>query len=148
MALLDGSLLVESRMLVTDAPLFFFELLQLHFALRARACPPSSPALLRNLAATGVSIGCAISTKWTALATMAIVGIESIRSLLHTTARALSDQHSAHSRQWRASVILGSQTPFALRIRLLAYALRPATKEFVARFVLLLFVPLAIYLLS
>lgn len=57
MVLLDGSLLVESRILVTDGLLFFFELAQLLFALRARSSPPGSLAFFGNLAATGLFIG-------------------------------------------------------------------------------------------
>ena len=75
LVLLDGALLVESRLLVTEPLLFCFELAQLYCALRAARPPPlSRPPAHGWLMLTGLSIGAAISTKWTALATMAVVG--------------------------------------------------------------------------
>ena len=80
--LVDGAVLVESRLLLTDSSLFFWELLQLLTALRASAAAPLSASFHAYLAATGMAIGAAVSTKWTALATMAVVGLDSIRALL------------------------------------------------------------------
>ena len=56
--------------------LFFFELLQLYAMARARGAPLNSRAFAGWLLLTGLSIAAAVSTKWTALATMGIVGLE------------------------------------------------------------------------
>ena len=56
MVLLDGGLLVESRLLLTDSLLFFWEMLQLLHAFRASAAPPLSLAYQAHLAATGQGI--------------------------------------------------------------------------------------------
>ncbi|KAL1511646.1 hypothetical protein AB1Y20_004938 [Prymnesium parvum] len=146
--LLDGALLVEARLLLTDSLLFGAQIGALLFALEARHCPAASRAFLANLAAAGAMIGCAVSIKWTALATMAMVGIDSVVSLILTAHASLHDDSSAYSRQWRTSVLIGSRTSVALRCSLLFRALRPAMREFAARFVLLLLLPLAIYVFS
>ena len=79
---LDGSLLVESRLLLTDSSLFFWDLLQLLTALRASATTPNTARFHQQLALTGLAIGAAVSTKWTALANMGVVGLDSVRALL------------------------------------------------------------------
>ena len=79
--LLDGAALVCSRLLVTDALMFFFELLQLYGMLLVDDAPINSLSFHLRLALTGLAIGCAISIKWTALATMAMVGLHTIRAL-------------------------------------------------------------------
>ena len=56
---------------------------------------------------------------------MAIVGIESVWSLVEAAHTALHESSSPYSRQWRTSVWLGSRTSFWLRVRLLFRALRP-----------------------
>ena len=127
MILFDGATFVESRLILTDSILFFFELLQLwamlkarrrrrrpprarrdggggesaaaadddeqprrrrraewHAATAAAAAAAAAPAVWRWLLVTGVGIGGAISTKHTGFGTMAIVGLESIRSLVVT----------------------------------------------------------------
>ena len=98
MVLLDGALLVEARLVLTDSSLFFWELLQLLAALRAADAPPNSPAFHRELLLTGVAIGAAVATKWTALATMAVVGLESIRSLAVALGAAIIGPASAYRR--------------------------------------------------
>ena len=52
LVLLDGAALVESRLLVTDSMLFFFELSQLLTCLRASACTPLSSAFHGHLCFT------------------------------------------------------------------------------------------------
>ena len=94
--LLDGALLVEARLVLTDSSLFFWELLQLLAALRAADAPPNSPAFHRELLLTGVAIGAAVATKWTALATMAVVGLESIRSLAVALGEGWHNFHHAY----------------------------------------------------
>ena len=49
MVLLDGACLVESRLLLTDSVLFFFELLQLYAMARTRAAPLNSASWVRWL---------------------------------------------------------------------------------------------------
>ena len=49
---------------------------------KARAAPRLSRAYCTWTALCGLGIAASVSTKWTALATMGIVGLESIRSLL------------------------------------------------------------------
>jgi hypothetical protein len=84
LVLLDGAMLVESRLLLTDSSLFFWDSLQLLTALRASAAPRGTAAFHAQLALTGLAIGAAVSTKWTALANMGVVGLDSIHSLLKT----------------------------------------------------------------
>ena len=79
---------------------------------------------------------------------MAIVGLESIRSLVQAVVVALADKNTPYSRQWRASSVVGSYAPLRVRVRLLLHALRPVLKELLQRFVLLLLLPIGIYLLS
>lgn len=57
LVLLDGATLVESRLLLTDSSLFFWEALQLLCALRASAAPANGAAFHAYLALTGVAIG-------------------------------------------------------------------------------------------
>merc|ERR1740124_96226 len=101
MVLLDGALLVESRLLLTGSVLFFFELLQLYAMARVRAAPLNSACWVRWLFVCGLSIA-AVSTKWTALATMGIVGLESVRSLLGTLHGCVLARDSTWRRAHRA----------------------------------------------
>ena len=55
MVLLDGACLVESRLLLTDSVLFFFELLQLYAMARTRAAPLNSASWVRWLFACYIS---------------------------------------------------------------------------------------------
>ena len=81
-----------------------------------------------NVAATvtGAAIGCAVATKWTALATMAVVGLDTLRALAAELRAALP----------------------AVRRSSSVAALRSFWRSFLARLVWLLLLPLAIYVLS
>ena len=128
--LCDGAALVESRLLLTDAPLFFFELLQLYGMVLVAQAPSGGAAFHCRLALTGSAIGCAISIKWTALATMAVVGLDTVRALLVElqavlcVARVVDHPHGSPA------------------------SMRALLHSFVARFFWLLVLPFSIYLLS
>ena len=124
--LLDGAALVESRLLLTDSILFFFELLQLYGMLLTAQTTPNTRLFHRYLALTGTAIGCAMAVKWTALATMAVVGLDTIRALLVEA---------------RAAVVLARREGSRR-------AMRPWVASFAARFMWLLALPAAIYVMS
>ena len=67
-----------------------------------RAAPLLSTCWVRWLFVCGLSIAAAVSTKWTALATMGIVGLESIRSLLATVHACLLARESPWRRHLKA----------------------------------------------
>ena len=190
MILFDGATFVESRLILTDSILFFFELLQLWAMLKARAAVaaalhapaataaaaglPLLPtttssraddgapnghaataavtaasggtgAVWRWLLVTGVGIGGAISTKHTGFGTMAIVGLESIRSLVVTLVHCV---RSSRRPLWKRGDDDGAPAAAAARRRARLAALRPVLVEFCARFATLLVLPAATYLLS
>lgn len=134
LVLLDGAALVESRLLVTDSALFFFECLQLLHCLRASAAPPLSRRFHCHLCLCGLSIGAAVSIKWTALATMAAVGLESARCLLSALCLAIESASArVHGNRARH---LGA-----------GGRIRAVLLETVARLLWLLVLPAIVYLL-
>merc|ERR1740124_813956 len=145
MVLLDGALLVESRLLLTDSVLFFFELLQLYAMARVRAAPLNSASGVRWLFVCGFSIAAAVSTKWTALATMGIVGLESVRSLLGTLHGCVLARDSTWRRAHRA---LDAPSAWRFNLPVLGKSLLPLASEFGLRLVALLLVPALFYYAS
>eukprot|EP00002_Diphylleia_rotans_P020394 TRINITY_DN3960_c0_g1_i4.p1 TRINITY_DN3960_c0_g1~~TRINITY_DN3960_c0_g1_i4.p1 ORF type:complete len:526 (+),score=83.53 TRINITY_DN3960_c0_g1_i4:56-1633(+) len=80
----DMCLLIESRIIVTDAVLMFFVASAFFCHSHVRNTRPMTAEWYRWLLACGVMIGCCISTKWTALGTMAVIGLDTLFILLNT----------------------------------------------------------------
>ncbi|KAJ3449591.1 dolichyl-phosphate-mannose--protein mannosyltransferase [Anaeramoeba flamelloides] len=78
----ENSILIESRMLVTDGFLFFFISLTIIFNLKLSKCKPFTKGWLLWMTITAVSLSCSVSTKFTALGTYAAVGISQIVQLI------------------------------------------------------------------
>ncbi|KAK4537800.1 hypothetical protein CDCA_CDCA14G3825 [Cyanidium caldarium] len=88
--LLDMCLTIESRLILVDSQVVFFSALSLYCVLRLWATRNRTRQRWRWLLLTGIACGCAISTKWTALATPALGGLLSLsgsRALLGTRHR-------------------------------------------------------------
>lgn len=98
---------------------------------------PQTPSFHRRLAFTGVAIGCAVSTKWTALATMAVVGLDTIGALLAELRTNFATQHARRPPATLHADGASCLAPF----RSVAHSLG-------VRFVWLLLLPLTIYMLS
>ena len=80
-ALLDLCLLVESRLVLTDATLFLGIALQLTASFASDRHAPLSSAWLVWTWAAGLGIGIAVCTKWTGMSTVACAGVHSLVAL-------------------------------------------------------------------
>ena len=90
----------------------------------------------------GLSIAAAVSTKWTALATMGIVGLESVRSLLGTLHSCVLARDSTWRRAHRA---LDVPSAWRLNLPVLGKSLLPLASELGMRIVALLLLPALFY---
>ena len=143
--LLDGALLVESRLLLTDSVLFFFELLQLYAMAKTRnATPRCGRAYCGWLLLSGVGIAASVATKWTALATMGVVGLESVRSLLEAVHGCVLEKRSMWRRHLKA-LEAAPRSHVHLHLPVLLRSLRPVAVEFALRFACLLLLPALFY---
>ncbi len=79
--LFDNAILTESRLIVVDSILLACIALALYTYLSMRASAVFTVRWWGWLAASGIAIGCAISVKWTALALVGLVGLDSIAVL-------------------------------------------------------------------
>eukprot|EP00002_Diphylleia_rotans_P015807 TRINITY_DN3062_c0_g1_i2.p1 TRINITY_DN3062_c0_g1~~TRINITY_DN3062_c0_g1_i2.p1 ORF type:complete len:470 (-),score=86.12 TRINITY_DN3062_c0_g1_i2:704-2113(-) len=82
MIVFETCILVESRIIVTDAIMMFFISASIYCYAKVINAPFRSYSWYGWLLATGLCLGGCISVKWTALATMALVGLETFISLL------------------------------------------------------------------
>lgn len=73
--LLDNAFLVQSKFILVDAFLLFFEVLTLCFFFLYQRQKSFSPRWFAYLALTGIFFGLTISIKWTGLAVLGIIGI-------------------------------------------------------------------------
>ena len=80
-ALFDTCMLVEQRLVLTDATLLLGITLQLGACAAADWHPSLSRAWLARLAVAGVGISLAVSTKMTGFATVAVAGVHSLIAL-------------------------------------------------------------------
>ncbi|GJQ10438.1 hypothetical protein GpartN1_g2229.t1 [Galdieria partita] len=83
MVLLDFLSLIESRLILVDSQLLFFCMASFYSALKLWKCKKENckRSFLFFLVLTGLLCGCAISVKWTALATPGIIAIVSFFGL-------------------------------------------------------------------
>ncbi|KAJ6237698.1 dolichyl-phosphate-mannose--protein mannosyltransferase [Anaeramoeba flamelloides] len=81
MFIFENIILVESRIIVTDAFLFLFILLTIIFNLQLAKYRPFTFQWVLFMFLTAVALGCSVSTKLTALGTYAAVGISQIIQL-------------------------------------------------------------------
>lgn len=79
--LLENSLATQSRFIMLDGPLIAFTALSVLAFKRFELAEPFTKKWYRYLVATGVALGCAISTKLTGLFTLAWVGLWSLHQL-------------------------------------------------------------------
>eukprot|EP00002_Diphylleia_rotans_P038088 TRINITY_DN8606_c0_g1_i2.p1 TRINITY_DN8606_c0_g1~~TRINITY_DN8606_c0_g1_i2.p1 ORF type:complete len:562 (+),score=86.98 TRINITY_DN8606_c0_g1_i2:62-1747(+) len=80
--IVDMCMLLEARIIVTDALLMLFVISAFYFHVRAKNIPMYTGKWYRNLLCCGIFIGACISSKWTALATMGIIGMDVLVGLL------------------------------------------------------------------
>eukprot|EP00002_Diphylleia_rotans_P039942 TRINITY_DN9383_c0_g1_i1.p1 TRINITY_DN9383_c0_g1~~TRINITY_DN9383_c0_g1_i1.p1 ORF type:complete len:618 (-),score=96.70 TRINITY_DN9383_c0_g1_i1:183-2036(-) len=80
----DMCLLVESRIIVTDGVLMFFVAAAFFTHSHLRNLTPMTSPWYRWLFVNGICIAGCISTKWTALGTMAIIGLDNLYILIFT----------------------------------------------------------------
>mmetsp|Transcript_13885 Transcript_13885/g.42281 ORF Transcript_13885/g.42281 Transcript_13885/m.42281 type:complete len:555 (-) Transcript_13885:699-2363(-) len=85
-ALLDLCILVEARLVLTDAALVLATCAQILCSARSDNFRPCSLPWICWTFLSGVAIGCAFSIKWTGLSAMAVAGLHALTSL-HATAR-------------------------------------------------------------
>ena len=84
LVLLDNALLVESRFILLDSMLLFFGFLSLSLYLAARRQRPGSRPWAILLLLTGVALGATVSTKWTGLGMLVVVGLAAFVDLVST----------------------------------------------------------------
>eukprot|EP00300_Choanocystis_sp_HF-7_P013672 c18398_g1_i3.p1 GENE.c18398_g1_i3~~c18398_g1_i3.p1 ORF type:complete len:391 (+),score=53.85 c18398_g1_i3:845-2017(+) len=82
MALLDLLFLGESRMILTDSSLLLFIALSFLCHLSAENCILHSRAWFLWTTLTGFSIGMTVSTKWTGLIIVAVIGLSTVVDML------------------------------------------------------------------
>ena len=92
-ALFDTCMLVEQRLVLTDATLLLGITLQLGACAAADWHPSLSRAWLARLAVAGVGISLAVSTKMTGFATVAVAGVHSLIALYRARHQGASWRH-------------------------------------------------------
>lgn len=77
----DNLNVIESRLILMDSQIVFYLVLSLYCALHLWSSKPSTRSRFFWLTATGLTAGCSISVKWTALATPGLIAIVSFFGL-------------------------------------------------------------------
>lgn len=80
--LLENIIITESRYILTDSFLFFFDMLSVYCSFKANSKPILSSQWFMWMFFTGISLGCCCSVKFTALGVLGTIGLHQIFHLI------------------------------------------------------------------